>query len=392
VKSLRAAVVLAYLTVGVVLPAQAGAVTILLGPPTLTTSDFTSSCNALTPDFCTAKTFIPTALPEPGTTIVTPADGTITSWRVKGAPPSKLRLRIVKAAAGGQFTGIATSGVAKASDGASDNSAAIGILAGSQIGVNVENVALNSSSTTLGNLNAPGAAWSEYIPGLADNATASPTLTGTGSESLVNATVVLAKPLLFNLTSTEGPETGGDIVVMNGFHMAIATGVTFGGVPAQILAAGNNQVTVSAPAHAQGTVNVAVSTAGGTSDESAATRYTYVPVVPPPPDTKAPELGGFSIAPVFFKAKAGATIFFKAPEDATVKFSVLRKPADNHGRFKPVPGSFAESAVEGANRLHFDARIDGKRLKPGRYKLVAVATDTAGNRAKGLKRIFKVLP
>jgi hypothetical protein len=375
-----------------VLPAQAGAVNVVLGPPVLSASDSFASCDALSPNFCTAKTFIPTSLPEPGATLVTPADGTIISWRVKGAPPAKLRLRIVKAAGGGQFTGVATSGIAKVSDGVSDNPAAIGISAGSQIGVNVENVALNSFPTTLGNLNAPGAAWSAWSPGLADSSTSAPTASGSGSEPLVNATVVLAKPLVFDLTSTSGPETGGEIVVVNGFHMAIATGVTFDGIPAQILAAANNQAMVLTPPRAPGTVNVAITTAGGTSDESAATRYTYNAVPPPPPDTKAPVLSAFSIAPLSFKAKAGATISFKSSEAASVKFTVLKKPANNHGRFKALPGSFSQQATAGANKLHFDARLKGKRLKPGRYRLAAVATDVAGNRANALKRTFKVLP
>ena len=391
-KSLRVAITVACLTAGLALPAQAGAVTILLGPPSLNASNPFASCDALSPNLCTAKTFIPTSLPEPGATLVTPADGTITSWRVKG-PPAKLRLRIVKAVGSGQFTGVGTSGVAKVSDGIGDNAVAIGISAGSQLGINLTNEALYPNpSTLLGNAAASGATWSEYTGGLPDNATATPTTTGSNSEPLFNATVLLAKPLVFNLTSTSGPETGGDIVVINGFHMAVATGVTFGGVSAQILAASNNQATVSAPAHAPGTVNVAVSTAGGTSDESGVTRYTYVPVVPPPPDTKAPELAGFSIAPVSFKAKAGATISFKAPEAASVKFTVLKKPADNHGRFKALPGSFTANATAGANKLHFDARLNGKKLKPGRYRLVATATDSAGNKAKALKRTFKVLP
>jgi len=391
--SLRAAIAFGCLGAAFAVPASAGAVTVLLGPPDLSTGASFASCDALSPEFCTAKTFVPTSLPEPGATLVTPADGTITSWRVRGAPPGKLRLRIVKALGNGQFTGGGTSGAASVSDGVSGNPAAIGIAAGSQLGVNLTNEPLyGTSSTLLGNPSAPGAAWSAWSPGLADNSTSAPTSTGANSEPLFNATVVLQKPLLFNLTSTEGPETGGDIVVINGFHLAIATGVTFGGIPAQILAAGNNQVTVSAPAHAPGMVNVSVSTAGGSSDASAATRYAYNPVPPPEPDTKAPALTSFSIDPSSFKAKAGATVSFKSSEAATVKFSALKKPADNHGRFKPVPGSFTESAVAGKNKFHFDARLGGKRLKPGRYRLVAVATDGAGNVAKGLKRIFKVLP
>jgi hypothetical protein len=377
-----------------VLPVRAGAVTILLGPPDLSASDPFATCDALAPEFCTAKTFIPTSLPEPGAMLVAPADGMITSWRVRGAPPAKLRLRVVKAIGNGQFAGVATSGIAKVSDGVSENPAAIGVLAGSQLGINLENVALTQSpSALLGNANAPGAAWSAYSTGLGDGSSAAPTSAGQGSEPLFNAIVVLAKPLVFNMTSTSGPETGGDVVVINGSHLAVATAVSFGGVPAQIVAASNNQVTVSAPPHPPGTVSVVLSTAAGSNDDSSlATRYTYTAVAPPLPDTAAPKLSVLSISPISFRAKDGAKLSFNSSEPASVRFSVRRKPAGNHGRFKALPGSFAVNAKAGLNQLHFSARLNGKRLKVARYRLLAVATDAAGNRAKALRRTFKIIP
>jgi len=373
-------------------PASSGAVTILLGPPDLSASEPFATCDSLSPEFCSAKTLISTSLSEPGAILATPADGTITSWRVHGAPPARLHLRVVKALGNGQFAGVATGGIAKVSDGVGSNQTAISIAAGNQIGVNLENTFPQSIVSVLANTNAPGAAWGEYTTGLGDGSTGAPNATGVGAEPLVNATVALYKPLLFNLTSTEGPETGGDIVVINGFHLAIATSVTFGGVPGQILVAGNNQVTARAPAHAPGMVNVSVTTAGGSSDESAVTRYTYNSVSPPAPDTTAPKLTGFSINPIEFRAKAGARVSFKSSEAATVKYSVLQKPPGNHGSFKPLPGSFTMSADAGSNKFRFNARLNGKTLKPGRYRLVAVATDELGNAAKGLKRTFKVLP
>jgi hypothetical protein len=391
-RALGLALVGAALGVAWALPSQAAAVSVLLGPPNLSASDPFASCDALSPNFCTAKTFVPTALPEPGTTLITPADGTIVSWRVKGAPPAKLRLRVLAALGSGQFKGIATSGVAKVSDGVSDNTLAIGIAAGSQLGVNLENVALSSTpSTLLGNASAPGAAWSAFSSGLPDEASAAPTSTGSGSEPLFNATVMLAQPLLLNLTSTAGPESGGDVVVINGVHLAIATAVSFGGAPAQVLSARSNQIVVAAPPHAPGTVSVTVTTAGGANPDSPANAYTYNPVPPPAPDTTAPVISGLSISPPSFKAKKGAAVSFRSSEAASVRFTVLRKPAYNHGRFKALAGSFTASATAGANRFHFDARLKGKRLKPGRYRLVAVATDALGNASKPKRQPFKVL-
>lgn len=372
------------------LPAQASAVTIQLGSPDLSASAPFATCDSLVPESCTAKTFVPTTLPEPGAMLVAPADGTITTWRVRGNPPGKLRLRVVQTMGGGQFKGIATSGVAKVGDGKSDNTLAISIAAGQQLGVNLENTFPQSISTLLGNANAPGAAWSAYFPGLADEATAAPSSTGTGSEPLFNATVSLYKPLLLNLTSTAGPQTGGELVAINGFHLSIATSVTFGGVPVQVVSARSNQIMVATPPHAPGPVSVTVSTAGGSNDDSPANLYTYTPVAPPAPDTTAPSLGGLSIVPVAFTAKDGAEISFGSSEQGSVRFTLERKP--RRGPFKAIKGSLVAEIEAGKNKVDFSGEWNGKTLKASRYRLLAVATDALGNKSKAKRRTFKILP
>jgi len=373
------------------LPAPASAVTILLGPPSLAASDPFASCDALAPELCSAKTFIPTALSEPGAMLVAPADGTITSWRVKGAPPGKLRLRIVKDMGAGQFKGVATAGIANVSDGKGSTPAAISIAAGQQLGVNLENVSLSSyPSTLLGNASAPGAAWASYFPGLPDEATAAPTATGAGSEPLFNATVLLAAPLLLGLTSIAGPESGGDIVVIKGAHLAIATSVSFGGVPAQVISARANQIMVATPPHPPGPVSVTVTTAGGSNADSPANLYTYTPVAPPPPDTSPPRLAPFSISPYAFKARNGAKVSLGSSEAATVRFTLQRKP--RRGPFKAIAGSFSEQLDPGPNQLRFDTRFNDRLLEPARYRLLAVGVDASGNKSKAKRRAFKVLP
>jgi len=370
------------------LPAQAGAVEILLGPPNLTAADPFASCDALAPEFCSAKTFIPTA--SPGATLIAPADGTITSWRVKGAPPGKLRLRIVKDAGGGQFKGIATSGIAKSSDGKGATPAAISIAAGQQLGVSLENAPLTSSpSTLLGNASAPGAAWASYFPGLPDEATAAPSATGTGSEPLFNATVLLAAPLLLNLTSSAGPASGGDVLSINGAHLAIATSVTFGGTPAQVLSARNHQITVATPPHPPGPVSVTVTTAAGANPDSPANLYTYTPVAPPAPDTTAPEISGLAIVPFAFRAKDGARISLRSSEPATARLTLQRKPPRKS--FKALKGSLVSKLEAGKSQLRLSGKWNGRRLQPGRYRLLVVATDALGNKSKAKRRAFEVL-
>jgi len=401
---------LATLCAAAALPASASAVTITLGPPSLSSSDPFASCGV--GNSCTTKTFVPTAVP--GATLATPADGTITSWRVKGVLPYRLFLRVVSAAGGGRFQGVMKSGVAQQSDGNGSTPAAIGIKAGQQLGIELESDSPHAStSSVLGDATAPGAAWSEYAPGLPDNATAAPTSTGTGSVPMFNATVELFEPEVFSMTSTQGPSTGGDVVALTGTHLAVVDAVTFGGVPAAIQRADNNQVVAVSPPHPPGVVEVVVHTAGGSSIDSAADRYQYVPVAgPPPPDTVKPALRAFRIAPNAFHAikgasraviskrrgkrqrkRLGARVFYRSSEAATVRFSVERQTRRRGGkRYLKVRGSFAHAGRAGTNSFKFTGRVNGKLLPRGRYRLEARAIDSAGNRSqKVVRRGFRIV-
>jgi hypothetical protein len=130
--------------------------------------------------------------------------------------------------------------------------------------------------------------------------------------------------------------------------------------------------------------------------------YEFVPpaVVPPAPG----QIQSLSLAPRGFRAvNAGEAIFSaekkkKAPIGTTVTYSISaagpvgfsverRLPGRKVGkrcvkqtranrtkkrcsRFKPVKGGFTHSGQAGANSFKFSGRLNGKGLKPGRYRLV----------------------
>ena len=126
----------------------------------------------------------------------------------------------------------------------------------------------------------------------------------------------------------------------------------------------------------------------------------------PSTDTVAPALAALALSPARFRAHT--TILYTLTEQAAVVFRVERrragrkskgrcvKPAKrNRGhrkckRFARLKGSFAHSGTEGANAFEFDGRLGGKRLGPGRYRLVAVANDAAGNRGKAKRTGFSI--
>ena len=92
------------------------------------------------------------------------------------------------------------------------------------------------------------------------------------------------------------------------------------------------------------------------------------------------------------------TVTYRLSEDATTTFTVDRidrgrrrgsscqRPSSSTRRGTPcsryvrISGSFRDAGEAAAtNSVRFTGRVLGRRLKPGRYRLTAVARDAAGN-------------
>src|SRR5437588_4872158 len=107
-----------------VLPTGAGAVAVTLGATDLSPVSQSLNCPASgIGGGCVSLTLSQTALPEPGTMLVAPGDGVITGWHVRGstAGAGDARLRVLRPAGGGQFTGAGTSTPATVLDASSAN-------------------------------------------------------------------------------------------------------------------------------------------------------------------------------------------------------------------------------------------------------------------------------
>jgi hypothetical protein len=106
-------------------------------------------------------------------------------------------------------------------------------------------------------------------------------------------------------------------------------------------------------------------------------------------------------------ALKGATISYALSQPARVAFRMdsalagrrsrgkCRKPTRRNRRgrrctrYKRLRGGFERNAVLGANSLRFNGRLSGRRLKAGRYRLVAVASGFAGD-SRRATRAFRV--
>src|SRR5205085_416103 len=105
-----------------------------------------------------------------------------------------------------------------------------------------------------------------------------------GSSAVATAdkfTFAQAAPTVTGLSPTSGTVAGGTTVTITGTNFTGATSVLFGSTAVSWFAlTSDTSITVYAPAHAAGAVDVTVKTAAGTSTTSAADQFTYQAVAP----------------------------------------------------------------------------------------------------------------
>jgi hypothetical protein len=119
-------------------------------------------------------------------------------------------------------------------------------------------------------------------------------------------------------------------------------------------------------------------------------------------DMIAPVLAKLALRPATFRrgSKDGTRVSFRLSEQATVRLWAMRlvvghragagcvRGLPRRGRhelacrvYAAVPGTIGRSGDSGANFVKFEGRLGGRWMAPGRYKLLATATDRAGNPA-----------
>ncbi|MGA2037590.1 MAG: IPT/TIG domain-containing protein, partial [Acidimicrobiales bacterium] len=107
------------------------------------------------------------------------------------------------------------------------------------------------------------------------------TTLGTSATGLADKFTYVPVPTVTGVSPTSGPTAGGTSVTVSGSGFTGATGVDFGSTPATSFSVTNdNTITATSPTGSAGTVDITVTTAGGTSATSSADQFTYVPAVP----------------------------------------------------------------------------------------------------------------
>jgi hypothetical protein len=86
---------------------------------------------------------------------------------------------------------------------------------------------------------------------------------------------------------------------------------------------------------------------------------------------------GPSISP-----RVGARVTYALASPARVRFAVQRAV---RGKYRRVPGAFAHRGSSGTNSFRFSGRVRGRRLRPGRYRLVATIPGAAASKRIGFR-------
>jgi len=141
------------------------------------------------------------------------------------------------------------------------------------------------------------------------------TVTNNGETSPISAAdqfTYIAPPTITGISPTAGRMPGGNVVIIAGSDFTGATAVTFGSTPATSFTVdSDSQITAISPG-GTGTVDVRITTAGGTSATSAADQFTYVP--PPQIDSfspmEGPVTGGTTVTIIGTHFTGTTVVFF----------------------------------------------------------------------------------
>jgi hypothetical protein len=273
-------------------------------------------------------TFIEYSLPGPAAEYVSPIDGTIVTWRIDSGSTAPVKLRVLRPAGGGKFTGVGTSALEMASGDAIDTFAtSLPIKAGDIIGLDNESQALIFAKGVM------GAFPRVFTPALADGAPAAePTeVLGSGSDL----------KLQINADIQPTPTTGGGGGAGGG-----GTGGNGGG--------------------------------GGSGQPPAPPTLGRLKVVP---NALKKRTGGTVSYTDSQPATTTFTVLLKEPGRRN-RQGVCAKPArkPQGGRCTRVVkiASFTHLDSAGANSFPLSGQLNGRRLKPGSYELQAIARNSGG--------------
>ncbi len=398
----RGSIVAGVAALGMVLAAApAGAVTIVLGPPSLATgfTNVSHNCALLgaPSDVTCTPEFTNLVSADSSTVLVVPTDGVVTTWSMVGAltehSPSTATatLDIARPAGGANYI---SAGKSTPSHAVPTNAAVnLAVRAGDRLAVLINCVAVGGSGGCSAAVNFRAVAASTY--GLMDNGinggvvldptTPLPFISSAGFEAGFNANVTLLAPVITSVSPAFGSPDGAETVTITGQHLAVATAVSFDGAPGAIVSATDESMTVRTPPHALGATTLSVTTAGGTGS----TTFTYgtppptttpitIPSIVTPPLKDPPLTISVKTPPTRLKVGKGLKLGLKVSEKGryTVTLSGSACPKSKKGQRKSTACSTRSKTIKTGTAT---ITIPTSKLKPG--KLTITITVVSADRS-----------
>ncbi|HEX4435716.1 MAG TPA: IPT/TIG domain-containing protein [Solirubrobacteraceae bacterium] len=131
---------------------------------------------------------------------------------------------------------------------------------------------------------------------------------GTSATGASDRFTYLQRPTLSKISLKTGPASGGTVVTLTGTELTGATEVHFGEVAtSQVTVNSPTSITVTAPANVSGTLNLTVTTRGGTSATTSKARFKYTPAIESITPAGGPLAGGGNVTIEGFGFAPGAT-------------------------------------------------------------------------------------
>lgn len=118
---------------------------------------------------------------------------------------------------------------------------------------------------------------------------------GISADTAADNYTYVAAPTITTLSPTAGPTAGGNSVTITGTGFTTATTVSFGGIPTAFAVVSDTQIVAISPAGTVGTVDVSVTTVGGSATASSAYTYAAAPTIATLTPTAGPTAGGATI-------------------------------------------------------------------------------------------------
>jgi hypothetical protein len=372
------------------------------------------------------QVFVQTALPEPSTQLTSPVSGTVVQWSIRGTSihiePNTFKLRVLRPAGSGTFTGAGTSAQAETPHtGSNDDTirhfaTALPIRAADQIGLNTVEAEGAPTAKTAGVSNAV------FEPFSDGSQSESPKIVGIYQEFelLFNAEVVAAPTSSATVPTCteEGKVTVSMVTDPSTTPKAVLFRIDAGIQQVATAAAGTATVMVPGGQHTleywgeDGVPQQEIAHHTATLQVGGCSAAVITPSVPGAFFASRPVLSGASqtnrtwregngLARYARKAKPpiGTTFSFSLNQLATARLEFTQRASGRKAGRRCVAqtkhnshkrrctrtiraGALSFAAHAGANTVRFQGRLSPtKKLKPGRYTLVITAAGASGQSA-----------